>query len=32
MFKSTLRSLITGAAAVVLSAMIAGPAFAQKTK
>ena len=32
MFKSTLRSLITGAAAVAVSAMIAGPAFAQKTK
>jgi len=32
MFKSTIRSLIMGATAVVVSAMIAGPAFAQKTK
>ena len=32
MFKSILRSLIAGAAAVALSAMIAGPAFGQKTK
>ena len=32
MLKSILRSLITGAAVVAVSAMIAGPAFAQKTK
>jgi iron(III) transport system substrate-binding protein len=32
MFKPTLRSLIMGAAAVAVSALIAGPAFAQKTK
>jgi iron(III) transport system substrate-binding protein len=32
MFKSTIRSLIIGAAAIVMSALIAGPAFAQKTK
>jgi len=32
MFKSILRSLITGAAVVAVSALIAGPAFAQKTK
>jgi iron(III) transport system substrate-binding protein len=32
MFKRTLRRLITGAAALAVSAMIATPAFAQKTK
>ncbi len=32
MFKSTIRSLILGVAAVAVSALIAGPAFAQKTK
>jgi len=32
MFKSTIRSLIIGAAALAVSALIAGPAFAQKTK
>ena len=32
MFKSILRSLMTGAAVATLSALIAGPAFAQKTK
>jgi iron(III) transport system substrate-binding protein len=32
MFKTILRSLITGAAALAVSAMVAGPAFAQKTK
>jgi iron(III) transport system substrate-binding protein len=32
MFKPSFRSLITGIAALALSALIASPAFAQKTK